>query len=219
MNIANVISRIQRQFGDESGVQVTEADVLRWINDAQNEAVLQHSNLLMSSATVATVANQQAYNLPAGLLDVKMIRYKTNSTDLSSYPMRFLTTQELDEYFATWNGTDYLGEPLYFTRGANQTQFRVFPVPDHSLGTFTLEFSRYPVDVTTAADTIDLPVYYHPYVIEFCLMKAYEMDEEWDAMDRKAAYVQSTLDANFGRDETFGKNSYPSVTPVSEDYV
>lgn len=218
MNIAQIISRIQRQFGDESGVQVTEADIIRWINDAQNEAVLQHSNLLMSSSTVATVANQQAYNLPAGLLDVKNIRY-TKTPEVSSYSLEFMTTQELDEYIGNWIGTEYLGEPEYFTRGANQTQFRVFPVPDHALGTFTLEFSRYATDVVDNNSTIDLPVYYHPYVIEFCLMKAFEMDEEWDAMDRKAAYVQSTLDANFGRDETFGKNAYPSVMPISEDYV
>ena len=218
MNIANVIARIQRQFGDESGVQVTEADILRWINDAQNEAILQHNNLLMTSSTVATVVNQQAYNLPAGLLDVKAIRY-TKSPAVSSYPLEFLTTQELDEYIGDWIGTEYLGEPEYFTRGANQTQFRVFPVPDHALGTFTLEYSRYANDVVDSSSVIDLPVYYHPYVIEFCLMKAFEMDEEWDAMDRKAAYVQSTLDANFGRDEQFGKGTYPVVTTTNEDYV
>lgn len=218
MNVDNVVTRVQRQFGDESGVQVTEADVIRWINDSQQEAVLQHTFLLPTSSTIATVANQQSYNIPSTCLDLKNVKY-TESGAISSYALQYFNSKQMNEYLGNWEGTDYIGEPLFFTQGTDNKSIKLFPVPDHSLGTITFEFGRYPVDIVTAADAIDLPTYYHQYVVEFCLMKAFEMDEEWEAMDRKAAYVQSTLDANFARDEHFGKSAYPSIVPSSEDYL
>lgn len=218
MEISDVITRVQRQFGDESGVQVTEADVIRWINDSQQEAVLQNTFLLNNSESYITVANQQSYLLADDCIDIRVIRY-TEPGATSSYPLKYMNIKEMDEYIGNWNGLDFVGEPQVYTRSfPGTTNIRVFPVPNHGLGLFTVEYGRYPVNVTKQADTIDLPLYLHQYVVEFCLMKAYEMDEEWESADRKAAYVQSTLDANFARDEQLSKDVYPSIIATAGDY-
>ena len=217
MDIANVVTRVQRQFGDESGVQVVETDVLRWINDAQNEATTQIPFLLKETTTFASVANQQIYSLPANLADIEVMKYQASGMN-SFYNLRGVASKQLNEYIDTWEGTDFPGDPLYYARGKNQN-IRVFPVPDNALGLFKLDYGRYATDVVTSASTIDLPLYLHPYVVEFCLMKAYEMDEEWEAADRKAQYVQSTLDANAFRDNVVSKETYPSVIPTASDYL
>lgn len=217
MIVSDIVTRVQRQFGDESGVQVTETDVIRWINDSQQEAVLQHTFLLYQTATSPTVAGQQQYATPSDCIDIKTVRYKEASS-LSFLPLKYYNTKEMDEYIFNWQGTDFTGEPEIWTKGNNNQTIALFPVPD-AVGTLQFEYGRYPTPVITAADALDLPPYYHQYITEFCLMKAFEMDEEWEAMDRKAAYVQSTLDANFARDEQFGKDVYPSVVPSSGDYV
>jgi hypothetical protein len=35
--VGQIYDYVKRAFGDESGVQLTNADIVRWINDAQNE--------------------------------------------------------------------------------------------------------------------------------------------------------------------------------------
>lgn len=216
MIISDIVTRVQRQFGDESGVQVVEADILRWINDAQNEAALQHQGLLIATEEIPTVNGQQEYSYPASMIDVFSMRYKTSSTDPSWKNILAITPTELDQYINNWEGSDYLGEPVYYTK-ATKGKFKLFPVPDSSLFSVLVTFSRYPTDVVSAASIIDLPTYYHPYVLEYCLMKAYEMDEEWEAADRKAAYVQSTLDANAHREDWISKQTYPTITTAAGD--
>ena len=35
--VQDVLLSVKRQFGDESGVQVTDSDIVRWVDDAQRE--------------------------------------------------------------------------------------------------------------------------------------------------------------------------------------
>ena len=216
--VSDIVTRVQRSFGDESAVQVTEADILRWINDAQREAVMQHEGLLMKEGYENTVAGQAEYDLPTDCFVLNHLGYK-DSTSGSYYPVRFLPLQAMNEYAGGWDGNDYsAGYPQVFTKDTND-KFILFPRPDKAITNgIKLTYSRYPVDLTSSSDSIDLPHYYHSYVEHFCMMKAYEMDEDWESADKKAALLQSTLDFNNNRESWFGRETYPAVTPILEDY-
>jgi len=216
MNITEILERVQRQFGDESGVQVQQADVFRWINDAQREAVMQTDNLLSKASTGNTLSTFSVYNLPSDLQDILTIEYK-QASDTIFYELDYMTKKQLNEYMPGWSGLDP-DIPKWWTRGRDKGTFLLVPAPALSNEQYRITYSRYPTDVAAIADTIDLPIYYHPYILEYCLMKAYEMDENWEAADRKASYVQSTLDFNNARESWTGKEVYPSVMPNSEDY-
>ena len=220
MNVQAIVTRVQRQFGDESGVQLTEADIIRWINDATREAVMQHENLSQQSDSLDTTAGLDTYTLPATSFTLQSVSYKAPGTN-SFYPLNFMAPKAFDEYFAGWDGTDMLSDvPSVYTRGPTSNTLRVFPAPSES-GTDNLKviFSAYGVDVDDLSDALALPEYYHQYVLEYCLMKAYEMDEDWEAADRKAQYVQSTLDFNNNRESWFGRDTYPTIVATSEDYL
>ena len=64
MNVGDVLTRVRRTFGDEAGIQITQDDVIRWINDAQREAVMQNEGLLQKVGYVASTADTQEYTLP-----------------------------------------------------------------------------------------------------------------------------------------------------------
>ncbi len=217
MNVSDIISRVQRQFGDESGVQVLQSDIIRWINDAQREAVVQHDGLLSKEITGGTLATFAFYNIPSDCLDILTVEYKL-SGDTVFYALQYMSKKQLNEYMPGWSGLD-ADVPKYWTRGRTEGSILLVPGPAASGDQYRIVYSRYATDIEDETSPIDLPQYYHPFVLEFCLMKAYEMDENWDAADRKASYVQSTLDANNARESWTGKETYPSVTPVSEDYV
>ena len=51
LNIQDVANRVKRTFGDESGVQVTDDDIIRWVNDAQLEISRQNEDLLEAVGT------------------------------------------------------------------------------------------------------------------------------------------------------------------------
>lgn len=216
--VSDIFTRVQRTFGDEASVQVTEADVIRWINDAQREAVMQHEGLLMTEGFISTVAGTAEYTLPTNCFTLSVVAYKDNA-DASYYPLRFLTVQAMNEYAGGWDGNDFsAGYPQVFTKDTND-KIILFPRPDNTVTNgIKLTYSRFPTDLTANTDSIDLPHYYHSYVEAFCMMKAYEMDEDWEAAQVKAQLLQSTLDFNNNRESWFGRETYPSVTPMLEDY-
>lgn len=218
LTVADIFRRVQTSFGDESAVQVTEQKVIDWINDAQREAVMQHEGLLMTTGTLSSVANQGEYALPSNCFTLLHVKYR-DSDDASYYALRFMPSVEMNVYIAGWDGPDYhSGYPQVFTK-IGDDKIGLFPRPDRSLaGNIQLVYARYANDLTASTDPIDLPHYYHSYVEHFCMMKAYEMDEDWEAAQQKAAVLQSTLNFNNSREAWFGRESYPSVTPMPEDY-
>lgn len=216
LTVGDIFTRVTNVFGDVNGIQVTEAMVIIWINDAQREAVMQHEGLLTTEAFIDTIVEQQVYTLPEDLFSLTHAYYKDNGT---FYNLRYLTVAEFDEYINGWSGDHYgPGIPLVWTRVKNG-EITLFPAPDTAVtGGLKLIYSRYATNVTATASEIDLPDYYHSFVEHFCMMKVYEMDEDWEASDRKAALLQSNLDFNNGRESWFGKDSYPAIIPKIEDY-
>jgi hypothetical protein len=216
MLVQDVITRLQRQFGDEASVQVTPADVIRWINDCQREVVMQHENLFQATGTIDTVAGTNVYPLPTDAISIQLLEGR-DTVDSSYFQLRYLSPEALAQEVPDYSASS--GTPVFYTRGAAEGNLTLIPTPDSSItGGIRLQYSRYSQDVSSATDALDLPEYYHQVVLEFCLMKAYEMDENWEAADRKAQYVQSTVDFNNNREGWFGHSTYPSVTTVAEDY-
>lgn len=215
LTVTEIVTRVQRAFGDESAVQVTEADIIRWINDACREAVMQHENLLQTMAVIDSVVSQTDYDLPADCLTVNSVLFR-NSADANAsyYDLRYFSQTRMNRQVDGWQGNDYgTGTPAVFTRGVVEGKFSVFPAPDAAyVGGIKIIYARYAADVNTNADPIDLPAYYHPYVEHFCMMKAYEMDEDWESADRKAQLIQSTLSFNNNRESWFGQETYPVIT-------
>jgi len=221
LTVEKIVARVQRQFGDESGVQVTTEDIHTWIEDSIREATMQHENLLQVPTLIDSVADLGTYDLPDDCLSIQNVSFKTDAAIYASYyALRFISVKELDERFDGWFGPDIpSGTPRYFFRGPNVNTFSIFPRPNISL-TYAIKliYSRGGV-AFDPLDPLDIPEYYHQYVLEYCLMKAYEMDEDWEAADKKAMYVQSTLDFNNARESWFGQDTYPSITTTSEDYI
>lgn len=221
LSVNDIVTRVQRTFGDESAVQVQVDDILRWINDACREVVMQHENLLQGQAFLDSVDSQQSYDPPFDCFTINAIYYRDNpNTAASYYALRFLSRPELDQLADGWQGNDYgTGVPQVYTRGENNS-ILLFPIPDSGYpSAIKVVYARYANDVTSTSDPIDLPPYYHSYVEHFCMMKAYEMDEDWESADHKAQLVQSTIDFNNNREQWFGRETYPTISTNWGDYV
>jgi hypothetical protein len=211
LSVADILTRVQRQFGDEAGVQVTQADVIRWINDAQREIVMQHEGLYETTATASTVAGTAEVALPADNISLQEVLYM-GAGDSSYFNLRYVTADEhASMYFDLGSG-----DPVYYIRSSNG-YVTLLPTPDSSLtDSIKFVYNRYSQDVAAVGDALDVPEYYHQVILEYCLMKAYEMDENWEAADRKSQYVQSTIDFNNGRGSWLEHKTYPIVSEARD---
>lgn len=216
MNLGEIRTRVQRIFGDESGVQITNEDVVRWLNDAQRNIVLENENLLQTTAFTSGVAAQQEYTLPADLLILRGISYKSPS-DVSYVKLMGLDRPKFDEYIGGWDGSAYAqGTPLCYFVWDNKIE--VFPIPEvASANGFKIWYNRKPTDVVADVDIPSIPEIYHMTLVDMCLSSAYEMDEDWDSVSNKGQQINASVKLLRGREDWKVQETYPVITVRAED--
>lgn len=219
MNLGDIKTRVKRQFGDESGVQVTDADIVRWVNDAQRDIVMQNEELLEKTATIDSVATQQSYDFPSDLFILRSIRYK-GSLDDGYRHLKYLNLQQFDELLDGWDSNSLLSADSiavgWYT--SYESKIYLYPTPNESIvGAIKILYSRLPVDVANDVDNLDLPIYYHNAVSNYCLQKAYELDEDFDAANFAAQQVQADVKLNKEKEKIDNAEFYPVISVRYED--
>jgi hypothetical protein len=178
--LSDVITFVQRQFGDESGVQVTVTDITRWVNQAQME-IVNKNPMIQATATQNTVGGQQVYSIPPDMIQIESIMYDGNILEPSNF-----------ETIRAQLGVDnnMPGIPLYWYLWANQIY--LWPIPT-DVKVVSVNYSKTPVSVTTPADTLGLPDRYYDRICEYCMAKAYELDEDWQGHQINAQKFEDKL--------------------------
>lgn len=229
LTVGGVVTRVQRQFGDESGVQVTNQDIIRWIDDCYREITLQNEDIRYQNVYPAYVRNDVRVTLVTGNNGVLVSSlYYRESEDSAYQKLTYLKPTEMDDYIPGWqtiaegvvfNRNLPTGIPAYYTRSFAGSVI-VYPAPDQDSDSEAFMATVYATSFSptgSLSEVLDLPEHLHNVVVDYCLMKAYEMDEDWQAAQIKAEYVQSTLDFNSGRDSWVARDTYPTIAVRAED--
>lgn len=214
MNVSDVATRVRRTFGDDSGVQITDDDIIRWINDAQLQIVTDNEELLETVATANIVATQADYTLPTDLNTLRSLMY-------NNFRIRSLSFAEFNEYIdgfkAPVSGGGYgNGKPeVFMVFGSTVT---LFPTPDTSITNgLRIYYAKYPSSVGTLADGLGVPDRYHLSVVEYCMSQANELDENLEM----AAYKKNSFDSQVQKLKNQEKQTtteyYPTITTLPED--
>lgn len=206
----NVATSVKRQFGDESGVQVTDPDIIRWINDGQRE-ITQKNRVLKGTATIVAVANQAEYTLPeANIAAIESIHW--NGIPVPGIPYaeveKFITDYP---HTATNAGT---GVPRMWYEWGGLVTF--WPTPA-SADNIKLLYTKMPDEITSLADTLSLPDKYFNILVDYVLSQAYSMDEDWEASNFKGQQFTANLDTTADDERTTSSMVYPTISIV-EDY-
>lgn len=218
LTLAQIKTDVKRIFGDESGVQLTDADITRWANRACSEIIQQNDGLLQARAVANLVGNQQAYTPPTNALAIKKIRVK-RTTDLSYFKIEGMSYQEFDEYIDGWEGTYYGTSPIPSVYSFYANQIWLFPIPTADVTNgMEILYSRRPVSMAIDADIPDLPEEYHDAITDFVLQQAYEMDENWEGAGNKSTQFSGAIQANRNRESEQTQAVYPRITVLPEDY-
>ncbi len=209
---------VKRIFGDESGVQITDSDILRWANDALLEIVDKNEDLLEAIVTADLIANQQQYDPPANMFTIKTITVK-RATDLSYFRLKGMSFQEFNEYVDGWDGTFYGPAPVPSIYMLYANKINIFPVPDTTiLAGMKLYYTRTPVPLVTDADVPDVPEAYHTTIRDYILAQAYELDENMEVASLKTQQYSTDIASKRYREQWMTRESYPVINVLAEDY-
>jgi hypothetical protein len=211
MNVTDIITRVQRIFGDQSGVQIDQNDIIRWINDGQEEIVINNVGLMETTATADIVQGQDTYSFPTDCSVIRSIRY-------NGYAVKYMSQSEFDLYLDGYSAspTPYgQGIPSLYT--VWQNQIRLFPQPNSSVSAgLTVLYIQHCAQVVTTADALAVPVQYHKALVDYCLEQAYELDEDVQKKtDKKKDFDEKMMKLNDRNKQT--QEVYPSITVLPQD--
>jgi hypothetical protein len=184
--VADVSVVVKRIFGDESGVQLTDADIVRWINEAQMDLASQNQ-ILPAVATMNVVANTATYSLTSITPRIDSIAsILLNGRRIGNVP---ISQAEESISLADPEGLE-VGAPQFWYEWAGDITF--WPKPNQNY-TMTLRYTALPNNVVNSGDVLSVPDECFTDVVNFVLMKAYEMDENAQMMAVKQAEYSSSV--------------------------
>ena len=209
MNLGQIIYAVQRMFGDTSGVQITEDDIIRWANLAQID-IARKVECIQEHVATDTVAEDGSYPLPENFLSMKrvtlsgaLVQPTTLEKSDAALPYREVTpvAQGTPTSYFIWRNTLYL-----------------HPVPSVSESAILEVFYvRLPAPMLSEDDSPEIPETLHEDIIKYCLIQAKELDEDSnEATKLRVEYLDRMAES---RDEALNKHadSYPSVRLLPGD--
>lgn len=202
---SEIAQHIKRQFGDEAGVQITDSDLLRWINDALMELSIKLKPL-KGKATAATVAGQRSYTIPSdgNTLHIESIHIKGSKVDGISF-------SQAEERMVGQDETS--GFPIFWYEWAGEITFWPTPVGPDSLEIY---FTRIPEPLSDLSQLLPVPDKHYESLAAFVLARAYELDEQFDAANVQRNLFLSRIGEQ-ADEELVGQNlTYPTITFVED---
>lgn len=197
---------VKRRFGDESGVQLEDADILRWANDGQQQIVTENK-VLRSKGTTPLVAGTYDYTFPS------LAIHAVTSIHVDGAPIKNISFEDAEAtLIASDPNREQAGPPVFWWLW--DETFTLWPTPAAS-GTVTVFFTRPPAELTgDAAQLLDVSDKYYPALVNYVLQQAYEMDEDWQASQAKEAQFKNALAEQREEDFLASDDFYPVVTEV-----
>jgi hypothetical protein len=209
----DVITRVKTQFGDNSGAQLNDATIIRWINDGQQE-IVNNNAILKDTKLGDIVANQAEYSFPTDRVQYIEALY------VEGRPIRNLSPQGARDFILDKDPTltarsDY--PELWYERGGI---INLYPVPQKSFPNgLKMEFVRMPTAVTSSNSPLAIPDRYLNELVNYCMIQALEYDENYPAAQYKLGQFKEGLDRLHYKENISQSDLYPVVSPDPADYV
>lgn len=203
--VQNVIDHVKRQFGDESGVQVTDTDLIRWVNDGILE-IATKNRILRAKATTDLLTGVSEYDLIAeNVIEIDSIHVNNIRVPF----MGFLDAEEL--IYSEDPHRVQEGQPKIWYDYAGKLYF--WPIPDETVTDgITIFFVKAPASVVATTDTLTIPDKYYSILVQYVVAQAYEMDEDWDASSNKLQQVNQGLLEKSEEEVNIHMQTYPTIT-------
>jgi hypothetical protein len=208
----DVAVRVRAAFGDVSGAQLGDSNILLWINDGQREIV--NSNpILRAVKTADVVAGQAEYTFPSDKVQFIEAIY------IDGYPIDNVSAQAAREYIQKSDPAKVAvaDQPEIWYERAGVITF--FPKPGKSITNgLKLEYVKTPTPLGTLGSPVTIPDRYFNELVNYVISQSLEMDENYDAANYKYRQFRDGLDRLHTKDSMSQESLYGGVLPDPADY-
>lgn len=209
MLVSDILRRVQNIFGDTSGVQVTLPNVIDWINDGQTD-ICRKAECLEGIQTINVANGTESYPYAADFI-------KDQKVMAQGVKLTRMTMQAIDVLYPDRAFMANTGNPLYYYH--RNRAITLYPIPNYNLtGGLIVWYIRDAVDVTAVGNTPEVPLIFHEDLVRYCVIRAFELDQEWAAAQQaKQDYDMRLLNTIY---DTHSNDSeaYPSVQLIAGDW-
>jgi hypothetical protein len=207
--VAQLQLRIKRQFGDESGVQITDTDIVSWINDGMVE-LNRKNNIFKSISTTLSVAAENEYTFPGvNIVKVEQVYYDEAPVEYRSYN----DVQELLLRAPDVINLTGLAQVWYEFGGS----MFLYPTPAVAGKTIKLLCVIQPTFVANPTDVLPIPDEYYEALYQYVVSQAYESDDDPQNAAAKAGQMQQTLVELETTSRSHNEQFYPMISVDMED--
>ena len=198
--------KVRRLFGDENNIVIERQDIIDWANSAMVD-------IARTTQCLPFDITQAANTFPATYDDFISMYRMTYGTPASV--KTFTTLESIDS--ESVNNSAAVGQPKrYYIRGN-----RVYLYPTPELGDttpVTVTYNRMPAELTlVAVDPLDVPISYHEDLVRYCLARAYEKNENYQAQETSDSTYKEGLAQRIW-EKNQADESFPFVRPDPMDY-
>ena len=193
---ANLISRIQDTLQDTTGVRWTEAELLRYINDAQREVVnfkpaaaADHSNVQLATGTEQSIPD-------VAMCLIKVVRNMsaTGGSATGKKAIRLVDEDILNSIEPDWHDPTVTGDAAhgsvikhYIYDPDDPRRFYVYPGVKSGLNAYVeLVTARNPTDLSATSSTIYIDDVYGNALVDYVLYRCYMKDAEFAGNAQRA---------------------------------
>ena len=192
-----LLQRVQDILQDTTGVRWPEAELLRYLNDAQREIVLHKPDASSSNEVIPLVAGTRQ-QVPAGALRLlEVIRNMGINGTTPGNVVTLIGRGVLDAQRRGWHAEDPAPEADHYVFDARDPKtFYVYPPASATPQQVEVILSKAPVEVTAAGQEISLDEIYANIIMDYVLYRAYSKDADFAAnLERALTHYQAVAAA------------------------
>ena len=216
----NLLDRIRDTLQDTTSVRWTEAELLRYINDAQREIVNFRPESSATTTNVQLVTGTKQ-TLPSGGL--RLIKITRNMSDASGgatgkRAIRLVNVDILNTQEPDWHdgnvSTHGTTVKHYVFDDDDPRNYYVYPGVSGN-AYVEIVYSAAPTDLSAASDTISVDDIYANAIIDFVLYRAYMKDAEYAGNSQRAGSHYQLFTSSIGQGDAAQTLLDPNNDPIS----
>lgn len=209
--VQDVLLSVKRQFGDESGVQITDSDIIRWVDDAQREISMNNPEINAAIVSVNITAGTHLIPILTAVPDIDHIV----SVHYKGQYLKHMSFLNAQEYIIKENSDVNQGIPMIWYEYAGTINLYPVPQEDVTAG-LKIFYSKAPAEILTVNDVLSVPDTYFNSIVIHCMKQAFAMDENFSAAQAYDQQFEINMQKLANRTQS-ESNSYPTITLLPED--
>jgi hypothetical protein len=213
VDVEDVVLAVMRQFGDETGAQINQDDIFRWINEGQFQISRKIGDSEATAPPIPTVNGTYKYALPTDF-------FKVQFAELEGIRLQWLTPAMFRNLFTDIDSAQaQFGAPKFFTIasiGVNQAQISLAPIPSGVLS-LTVVYNRRPPIINATTDELTIPEEYRTTLVTYCLAKAKQLDGDDEGFVTMTAAFKNEVTEDSHDSRHKDEETYPVIRPSAAD--